>query len=106
MLSTMEIVADPMRRAILRRIWETEASVGTLVEALGVTQPAISFHLRVLRQSDLVDVRQDGTRRFYKARQEEFGELRAVLESYWSDNLKRLKDEAELEARRRRRRGS
>ena len=101
----MEIVADPMRRQILREIWTNEKSVNDLVEEFEVSQPAISFHLRILRENDLVTVRQDGTRRFYQADQEAFGALRAYLESYWQDRLTRLKDRAEIEARKRRRFG-
>ena len=100
----MEMVADPMRREILRRVWETELPVNSLVDAFDVSQPAISFHLRVLREGGLVRVRQQGTQRYYRAVPEAFGELRFYLESYWQDRLSRLKDEAELEARRNRRR--
>ena len=61
MPGTMELIADPMRREILRRIWETELPVNSLVATFDVSQPAISFHLRVLRQGGLVRVRQQGT---------------------------------------------
>ena len=100
----MQIVADPMRREILRRIWETELPVNALVEAFDVSQPAISFHLRVLREGGLVRVRQEGNRRFYRAVPEALGELRAYMDAYWQDRLALLKDAAELEARRKRRR--
>ena len=103
MPSTMEIIAEPMRREILRHIWDEERSVNALVEAFDVSQPAISFHLRVLREHGLVHVRAEGTRRYYRAQREALGELRGYLESYWSDRLTRLRDEAELEARRLRR---
>ena len=104
MPGTMELVADPMRREILRRIWETELPVNALVDAFDVSQPAISFHLRVLREGGLVRARQQGTQRYYRALPEALGELRVYLEAYWQDRLSRLKDEAELEARRNRRR--
>lgn len=60
MPSVMQIISDPMRREILRQVWDTELPVDTLVEAFDVSQPAISFHLRVLRESGLVSVRQEG----------------------------------------------
>ena len=101
----MEIVAEPMRRELLRLVWDRERSVNELVEAFDVTQPAISFHLRVLREGGLVRVRRDGTRRLYRAEREALGGLRAYLEAYWADRLSRLKDAAELEARRQRRLG-
>ncbi len=104
MTGIMEIVADPMRREILRRVWDTELPVKALVEAFDVSQPAISFHLRVLRDAGLVNVRQQGTQRFYRAGPEALGELRSYLDAYWQDRLAHLKDEAEIEARRQRRR--
>ena len=104
MTGVMQVVADPMRREILRRIWETELPVNALVEAFDVSQPAISFHLRVLRENGLVSVRQEGNRRFYRAVPEALGELRTFMDAYWKDRLALLKDAAELEARRKRRR--
>ncbi len=104
MTSVMQIVADPMRREILRHIWEAELPVNALVEAFDVSQPAISFHLRVLRENGLVSVRQEGNRRFYRAVPEALGELRTFMDAYWKDRLALLKDAAELEARRKRRR--
>ena len=100
-MSTLDVLADPMRRQILRQVWSEERSVGELVELFDVTQPAISFHLRAMRDSGHVAVRSEGRRRFYRANQSAFGEMRAYLEGYWKDRLARLKDEAELEARRR-----
>ena len=100
---TVELVADPMRREILRRIWDTELRVNALAADFDVSQPAISFHLRLLREGGLVRVRPQGNQRYYRAVPEALGELRAYLESYWSDRLSRLKDEPELEARRERR---
>ena len=100
-LSTMAVIADPMRRQILRRVWLRESSVSALVDHFDVTQPAISFHLKLMRDSGHVHVRRDGRQRFYKANKPAFGALREYLESYWKDRLAQLKDQAELEARRR-----
>ena len=101
---TMSLVAEPMRRELLRLVWDDERSVNELVEAFDVSQPAISFHLRVLREGGLVDVRRDGRRRFYRARRESLAGLEHWLEAFWEDRLARLKDAAELEARHERRR--
>ncbi len=101
-LTPMQTAADPMRRAILQKIWSSECSVNDLVASFQLTQPAISFHLRQLRNGGYVDVRQQGTKRFYQARPEAFGDLRGYLESFWADKLALLKDAAELEARRQR----
>lgn len=98
----MAIVAEPMRREILRLVWDRERSVGELVEAFHVTQPAISFHLRVLREKGLVRVRSEGRRRYYRAHPEALGDLAGVLESFWHDRLNRLSDAVEQRPRRRR----
>ena len=96
----MDVLAEPMRRELLRSVWEEERSVGSLVEEFGVTQPAISHHLRRLREAGLVEVRRDAQRRLYRAVPEALGELRGYMEAYWAEGLGRLADEAELKARR------
>ena len=100
----MSLVAEPMRRELLRLVWDRERSVNELVSAFDVSQPAISFHLRVLREGGLVEVRRHGRQRLYRARQEALAGLETWLEAFWSDRLSRLKDAAELEARHERRR--
>ncbi|WP_445149756.1 ArsR/SmtB family transcription factor [Baekduia sp. Peel2402] len=59
-------IAEPQRRRILDLLAEGERSVGDLVETTGLTQPQVSKHLRVLREVGVVDVREDGRRRFYR----------------------------------------
>ncbi len=102
--TAMALVAEPMRRELLRLVWDEERSVNELVDAFDVSQPAISFHLRVLREGGLVDVRREGRRRLYRANRESLAGLEPVLEAFWRDRLTRLKDAAELEERRARRR--
>ena len=104
--SVMTLVAEPMRRELLRLVWDEERSVGDLVDVFDVSQPAISFHLRALREGGLVRVRREGRHRFYRADREGLAGLEGFLEAYWGDRLARLKDAAELEARRARRRGA
>lgn len=104
--SVMSLVAEPMRRELLRLVWDEERSVGDLVDVFDVTQPAISFHLRALREGGLVRVRREGRRRFYRANRDRFAGLERFLEAYWGDRLARLKDAAEIEARRARRRST
>jgi DNA-binding transcriptional ArsR family regulator len=89
----MEVVAESHRRRILDRLRESEASVGTLVQQMGSSQPLISKHLRVLRDAGLVDVRVDGQRRLYRVRPEGLIELDAWLAPYrqmWQASLDRL----------------
>jgi DNA-binding transcriptional ArsR family regulator len=89
-MSTFAIVAEPTRRRILDLLRERARSVGELVAELGLSQPGVSKHLRVLREADLVGVRRDAQRRWYELRTEPLRELDDWLEPYrvyWSDRL-------------------
>jgi DNA-binding transcriptional ArsR family regulator len=91
-------IAAPRRRAILRLVREGELTAGAIAEHFDVTRPAISQHLRVLREAELLTERRDGTRRLYRARPEGLAELRAFVEDFW--DLERLRAAAEAEQRR------
>lgn len=94
-------LAEPRRREILKLIQQRELSSGEIAAHFrSITGPAISQHLKVLRDAQLVSVRRDGTRRLYQARPEALGEVRAYLDSFWSDGLQRLKQVAEAEEKR------
>ena len=90
-----------MRRRILELLREGERGVGELVERLGLSQPGVSKHLRVLREAGLVEVRPEGRRRWYGLRAEPLAELDAWLAPYrelWGgrlDALERHLDEME-----------
>ena len=89
----IEVIAEPHRRRILDVLRDGEAPVGTLVEQLGISQPHVSKHLRVLRDAGLVAVRADGQRRVYRVQPEPLVELDAWLEPYrrmWRHSLDRL----------------
>jgi DNA-binding transcriptional ArsR family regulator len=86
-------LAEPTRRQILDLLREGERPVGTLVDALGISQPAVSKHLRVLRDAGLVDVRADAQRRLYRLRPDPLAELDEWLAPYrrlWTRSLDRL----------------
>lgn len=76
-MSLFEVLAEPNRRRILDLLGPSECSVGELVERLELSQPAVSKHLRILREAGLVDVRVDAQRRLYSLRPEP---LRAIDE--------------------------
>jgi DNA-binding transcriptional ArsR family regulator len=78
-------VAEPRRRDILNVLGATEASVGELVETLGLAQPQVSKHLRVLREVGAVDVRDAGRQRLYRVNPESLVPIRD-----WLTNLERL----------------
>jgi DNA-binding transcriptional ArsR family regulator len=85
MQAAFEVLVEPNRRRILDLLLTAERPVGDLVQALAVSQPAVSKHLRVLREAGLVEVRSDAQRRLYRVRAEP---LRAVDE--WLEPYRRL----------------
>lgn len=92
-LSVLDVIAEPTRRRILDVVRDGERSVGELVDEIGMHQPGVSRHLRVLRDAGLVEVRRDAQRRLYRLRPEPLMELDAWLEPYraeWSTRLDAL----------------
>lgn len=82
MASTFEVLAEPRRREILDLLRSGERPVGELVENLTLSQPAVSKHLKVLREVGLVEVRQDAQRRWYRLRPEPLAEIDVWLAPY------------------------
>ena len=102
MATTFELVADSTRRRILDLLRERERSVGELVARLGLTQPAVSKHLRTLREAGLVRVRRDAQRRWYQLHAEPLAELDAWLEPYrrfWAGRLDALERHLDQEGK-------
>lgn len=93
--AALKALAEPRRRAILRLVRDGELAAGEIAARFEVTRPAISQHLRVLKEADLVTERRDGTRRLYRAHPETVAELRQFLDDFWSERLERLRDAAE-----------
>lgn len=89
-MDTLQLVAEPRRRAILAMIWDDELAAGDIASRFDITFGAVSQHLRKLAESGLVSVRSDGNRRLYKAQPEAAGSLQAVLEEMWSQSLDSL----------------
>jgi DNA-binding transcriptional ArsR family regulator len=83
----LEALADPTRREIFERLRQGESPVGQLAEGMPVSRPAVSQHLKVLKEAGLVTERKDGTRRFYSVDREGLAELRDYLEGFWEDVL-------------------
>lgn len=91
--AVLEAITDPTRRRILDAVRGEERSVGELVEIVGMRQPGVSRHLKVLRDVGLVEARRDANRRLYRLRPEPLRELDAWLEPYrveWSNRLDSL----------------
>jgi DNA-binding transcriptional ArsR family regulator len=85
----MALVAlgDPTRREIFERIAERPASVGELAQGLPVSRPAVSQHLKVLKEAGLVCDRAEGTRRVYRLDTRGLDELRNYLDGFWNRAL-------------------
>jgi DNA-binding transcriptional ArsR family regulator len=101
MESVFEIIAEPNRRAILSLLVSSEQSVGEIERQLGMPQPSVSKHLRVLREAGFVESTVDAQRRLYRLKPERFQEVDAWLEQFrrfWSvhvDALERHLDRME-----------
>ena len=94
--AALKAIAEPRRRAILRLVWSQELPATDIADRFrDVTRPAISQHLAVLKDADLVTERRDGTRRLYRANVHTMAEVRAFLDQYWTTGLERLRDAAE-----------
>ena len=84
-------LGDPTRREIFARLAERPRSVTELADELPVSRPAVSQHLKVLKEASLVQVRPEGTRRIYAADAQGLEAMRAELESFWSATLTNFK---------------
>src|SRR4051794_32152699 len=99
-MEVFEAVAQPTRREILRLLAGGERTAGSVASRFEVTQPAISQHLKVLREAGLVTERRDGARRLYRVRPEGLADLHGFLAEVLPVGLERLKQAAEGEERR------
>ena len=98
--AALKALAEPRRREILRLVWSAELAATDIASHFAeVTRSAISQHLGVLREAQLVSERRDGTRRLYRADHREMARLRDNLDRYWTDGLLRLRDAAEAAER-------
>jgi DNA-binding transcriptional ArsR family regulator len=97
--SPMDALGDPTRRAIFERLRSGPLSVGEIAAELPVSRPAVSQHLRVLREAGLVTERRNGTRRLYRLDPDGLGELRRYVEDFWTEALAAFQAEAERERR-------
>ena len=92
-------LGDPSRRAIVECLAERPRAVGELADDLPISRPAVSQHLRVLKDAGFVAERREGTSRIYRADKAALGPLRSAVEDHWRRGLGRVKDLAEAEQR-------
>jgi DNA-binding transcriptional ArsR family regulator len=100
MVTVFEVLAEPARRRILDLLLQGERSVNEIVDQLGLPQPGVSKHLRVLREAGLVSVRQDAQRRCYRVSPLPLAEIDLWLAPYrrfWTDRLDALEQHLDRE---------
>ena len=99
-MDAFEAIVEPNRRRILDQLRAGERPAGDVVEALAISQPGVSKHLRLLREAGLVRMRADGQRRLYSLEPRRFAEIETWLEPYrrfWAAKLDALEDHLERE---------
>jgi len=94
--AALKALAEPRRRKILRLVWSDELPAAEIAARFDdVTRSAISQHLGILREAELVIERREGTRRLYRANRPEMVRLRQFLDEYWTGGLEQLQSLAE-----------
>ena len=90
---------DPTRRAVFERLRDGPRPVGEIARGLPVSRPAVSQHLKVLKEAGLVDDRPEGTRRIYRIDPRGLGAMRAWLDQFWDSALTAFAEQVERAAR-------
>jgi DNA-binding transcriptional ArsR family regulator len=93
--AALTALGDPTRREIFERLVQRPSAVGELAERMPVSRPAVSQHLKVLKEAGLVRDRADGTRRVYSVDPDGLAELRTYFDGFWSKALNNFKEVAE-----------
>src|SRR5262245_53762701 len=104
--AALQALADPTRREILERLRGGPLPVGAVAQGLPVSRPAVSQHLRVLKDAGLVSEQRAGTKRLYGVSARGLVELRRYLDRFWGEVLQSFKAEAEREPPRKKKRSS
>jgi len=99
-MEVFDAIAQPKRREILRLLGDGEMSAGEIASRFAVSQPAVSQHLKVLREAGLIEERREAQRRLYRVRPEGLADLHEFLADVMPAGLQRLKRAAEKEQRR------
>jgi DNA-binding transcriptional ArsR family regulator len=97
--ATLEILADPTRQVLVERLRAGPLPVGKLAADLPVSRPAVSKHLRLMKDAGVVRMTEEGTRNLYELDLETLDDLRRYLEGFWDTSLRRFKKAAEASAK-------
>ena len=102
-MHAFDVLGDPVRRRLLELLTDGEAPAGSLTDVVrrefGISQPAVSQHLRVLETARLVTARAEGTRRIYSVDRRGVAAVRDWLDGFWDETLDAFKAAAERQAR-------
>jgi DNA-binding transcriptional ArsR family regulator len=98
----LDALGDPTRRQVFKRLRSGARSVGEIADGMEVSRPAVSQHLKVLKEARLVVDRADGTRRLYAVDSRGITAVRTWLDGFWDETLAAFKEAAEQEATRER----
>jgi DNA-binding transcriptional ArsR family regulator len=98
-IGALATLADPTRRAIFERLAAKPRSVGELAQGLPVTRPAVSQHLKVLKEAGLVTDAAQGTRRVYRIDPHGLGEIRKWFDQFWDRQLDAFSEEVERDSK-------
>jgi DNA-binding transcriptional ArsR family regulator len=93
--TTLEVLADPTRQTLIERLSTGPLPVGKLAAGLPVSRPAVSKHLRLMKDAGVVRMTEEGTRNLYELDLETLDEVRRYLDGFWDDSLRRFKKAAE-----------
>src|SRR5262252_5568958 len=94
--NALSALADPTRRRVFERLRSGPQPVGVIAAGLPVSRPAVSQHLKALKEAGLVQDRAEGTRRVYYIDPDGLGELRRWIDQFWDDALESFKREVEM----------
>lgn len=94
-MKTLDALGDPTRRLLFERLRKSSCSVSELISVVPITQPAVSQHLKILREAKLVRVEKKGRQRIYHLNPVGLAELRQYTQSLWDDVLRSFGEEAE-----------
>jgi DNA-binding transcriptional ArsR family regulator len=98
-MKALATLADPTRRAIFERLAAKPSSVGELANGLPVTRPAVSQHLKVLKEAGLVTDAAHGTRRVYRVDPHGLGEIRKWFDQFWDRQLDAFAEEVDRDSK-------
>jgi len=97
--TTLEVLGDPTRQTLIERLRSGPLPVGKLAAGLPVSRPAVSKHLRLMKEAGVVNMTEEGTRNLYELDLRTLDEVRRYLDGFWDTSLKRLKEAAETSYR-------